>query len=117
MPVKDWLLFLPFVGFGVIANLLIKTGLGRLHLDSILSSLLLTSPWIWGGAVCYGLGLLNYLYLLNRLPLNLVQPFSAIAFVGVILVSRFVLGEPISSMRWVGIGLVAAGIVVIGRSA
>lgn len=120
MALRDWLLFIPFVGFGITANMLLKTGLNHLHLGGVWSiqNICATalSPWVWGGVACYGLGLVNYLYLLNRFPLNLVQPFSAVALVGVILASRFILGETISGVRWAGIVLVVAGIVIVGRS-
>ncbi len=120
MALRDWLLLVPFVGFGVVANMLIKTGLNHLHLGSLVSAkgivALLSSPWVMCGIFCYGMGLATYLYLLNRLPLNLVQPFSALAFVGVILASRFVLGEAISTVRWAGIILIFAGIIMVGRS-
>ncbi len=120
MSFRDWLLFLPFVGFGITANMLLKTGMNHLHLSGLtiqnICSIAL-SPWVWGGVACYGIGLMNYLYLLNRFPLNLVQPFSAVALVGVILASRFVIGEQISTERWAGIGLVVIGIIVVGRSA
>lgn len=121
MAIKEWLLFLPFVGFGITANMLIKTGLLRLGLGNLASlksiTVVISSPWVWGGVICYALGLLTYIYLLNRYPLNLVQPFSAVAFVGVILASYFILSEPIPSVRWAGVALICVGIVLVGRSA
>lgn len=111
-------MFIPFVACGIIANLLIKTGLAGVN-TSLLSKggivSMVSSPRIMGGILCYAVGLLSYLYLLRRFPLNVVQPFSAMAFVGVILASYFVLGEPIPNIRWLGVGLITAGIILVGR--
>jgi uncharacterized membrane protein len=111
-------MFIPFVACGIVANLLIKTGLAEVNV-SLLSKggivSMISSPRIVGGILCYGVGLLSYFYLLRKYPLNVVQPFSAVAFVGVIIASYFVLGEPIPNVRWLGVGFITAGIILVGR--
>jgi len=116
----EFLYFVPFIAFGTVANLLVKTGVSRIHLVKMLSFesfvAIVTSPYIWGGLLCYGAGFVCFIYLLNKFPLNIVQTFSALAFVTVILTSRFILGEPISALRWTGIALVFIGLILVGRS-
>ncbi len=81
------------IGFGPVLNLKIVLGLGAY-------------------ALCAAL----YIVLLRDLPLNVAQSFLAAQFIAIILASHLVLGEPIDAMRWVGIGLIAAGIAVVGFS-
>ena len=51
------------------------------------------------------------------LPLNIAQSFAAIQFIAVILASTLVLSEPIAIPRWIGIALIAIGIVIVGLTA
>jgi multidrug transporter EmrE-like cation transporter len=74
------------------------------------------SPWMMGGMLLYGVGALSWIMVLSRLDLSYAYPFLALNFVLVALVSRMVLGESIPLMRWVGIGLICAGIIVIANS-
>lgn len=120
MNLRDLLCFVPFIAFGVTANLLIKNGISRLNIDKIFtvdSFLSLgASPYILAGIFCYGMGFLGYIYVLHKFPLHIVQTFSALAVIAVILASRFILKEPISVTRWIGIVLVFAGLILVGRS-
>ena len=120
MRLIELLYFVPFIVFGTVANLLIKTGVSRLNIEKIFSTegllALVTSPYVLGGLLCYGAGFVIFVYLLYKFPLNIVQTFSALAFIIVILASRFILDEPISAIRWVGITMVFVGLVLVGRS-
>jgi uncharacterized membrane protein len=49
-------------------------------------------------------------------PLNVAQSYAAAQFVAVILASAILLGESIIVMRWLGIILITAGILVVAIS-
>jgi drug/metabolite transporter (DMT)-like permease len=53
---------------------------------------------------------------LKRTSLNLAQSIFALQFVLVIIAANVILGEAIGPQRWVGIGLIAAGLFVISMS-
>jgi drug/metabolite transporter (DMT)-like permease len=57
-----------------------------------------------------------YVLVLQWLPLNVAQSFTAAQFVAIILASALVLSEPIGPAQWVGITLIALGIFVVGWS-
>ena len=57
-----------------------------------------------------------YILILQWLPLNVAQSFAAAQFIAVILASSWFLSEPIEPSQWLGIGLIALGIVVVGWS-
>jgi len=71
------------------------------------------SPYMWCGMAAYAVALAMYLVLLTRLPLNVATSIAALNFVAVLLASRFVLGEPIPPLRYVGFACIVAGIYVV----
>lgn len=64
----------------------------------------------------YGIATIAWILVLRQAPLTRVYPLMALAFVLVPLGSRFVLGESLSPQYWIGVVLLAAGLVLIGRS-
>tara|TARA_R110002167_G_scaffold45545_5_gene136841 strand:+ start:1026 stop:1382 length:357 start_codon:yes stop_codon:yes gene_type:complete len=66
------------------------------------------------GVGLFGLSAIAYTVALRYLPLNLAQSFAALQFVGVILAAAVILSEPISVTRWLGIALIAVGILIVG---
>lgn len=75
----------------------------------------LASPWTWAGIVCYVLSFLSWLHVLRWVPLivafNLMNGVHILVPVG----SWLVLGESIPPARWVGIGLITAGLFLIAK--
>jgi hypothetical protein len=46
-------------------------------------------------------------------PLSLAFPLASLSYCGVLLASRFVLGEAVSRRRWLGVGLITAGVAIV----
>ena len=78
-------------------------------------ALKLRSPWLWSALVCLGLGLLVWLLVLQRLEVGIAYPMLSLNFVLVTLMARFVFHEPIDGRHWLGVALVIAGVVLLGR--
>lgn len=97
----------------VSGTLLLKIGVSRPGIGVIWPFSILS--WISiGGIAIFGFGLLGYLTVLESLALNVAQPiFIGGQFVGVVLASVLLLGEPIGVARLVGIALVFTGILVV----
>lgn len=66
------------------------------------------------GILAFGCALLIYAWVLRSVPLNVAQAFAAFQFVGVVLASAILLSEAIPPMRWVGLALISAGILLVG---
>jgi len=95
------------------ANLLMKLGVD----DAPSRALLELMSWrTFAGLAAFGFAGLFYAAALRFLPLNVAQSYAAAQFVAVILASRLVLGEPIASERWIGITLIAGGIIVVAAT-
>jgi drug/metabolite transporter (DMT)-like permease len=69
------------------------------------------------GLALFGCGGMLYAILLRQVPLNVAQVFAAAQFVGVGVAACLILGEPISPARWLGIGCICFGIVLVGLTA
>jgi len=74
------------------------------------------------GAVWLGIGILllffvAYLLVLSRADYSYVSPASAAGYAVVALLGYAVLGEEVAPVRWLGIGLICAGVVLVGRTA
>lgn len=106
--------FFVMIGLTVCANLLLKVAAGRGDLPAIFG---LVNVYTIVGLVAFGGAGIVYSWLLRSLPLNIAQSFSAVQFVAVIIASTVVLSEPIGLLRWLGIGLIAMGIIVVAWSA
>jgi len=77
---------------------------------------LVTSPYIMGGLVAYGLATLVWFNVLSRLPLSLAYPVMSLGYVVGVFASAIVFKEPVSLFRWLGVGLIVLGVGLVARS-
>ena len=121
---KSLLLVLFSVACGVLGQVALKTGMtqvGRIG-DAQTAYLLdtawrvLTTPMVLIGLASYGLGAVAWLVVLSRLDLSFAYPFLALNFVLITLASRFVLGEAVPPLRWIGVLIICCGVMVVARS-
>jgi drug/metabolite transporter (DMT)-like permease len=121
---KSIALILLSVAFGVVGQIALKTGMtqiGRIGGGQALAPLatalrVLGTPLVLIGLACYGLGAVAWLIVLSRLDLSFAYPFLALNFLLITLGSRFVLHEPVSLLRWLGVLVIAAGVIIVARS-
>lgn len=73
----------------------------------------LSSGAVWVGILCVILSLVSWLHVLRSVDLSLAYSVAGSIYALVPVASWVFLGEAISLLRWFGIGLVAAGILVI----
>ncbi|EZP73550.1 putative permease [Sphingomonas paucimobilis] len=78
---------------------------------------LIQSPMVLAGLGLYGVGALLWLFVLGRAPLSLAYPFVGMGFILTMLAGALYLGEGLSAARVGGTLLIAAGCVLVARSA
>jgi uncharacterized membrane protein len=76
----------------------------------------LFNPWVALGVSLLIVWLLSQMTLLSWADLSYVLPVTSVGYVLVALVGRFFLHEDISPGRWIGIGLIMMGVVIVGRT-
>jgi len=107
--------FAGLISLTIAANLMLKLGAAVPPAERVLFGLL---GWkSVAGLALFGCGGIRYAVLLRQLPLNVAQVFAAAQFVGVIMAAGLMLGEPISPARWLGIGCICFGILLVGLTA
>jgi drug/metabolite transporter (DMT)-like permease len=108
------LTFIAMIACTVVANLLLKAGARPVPSEPLLFGVF---SWkLVAGLGVFACAALLYAWVLRWVPLNVAQSFASAQFVAVILASALVLAEPIPVWRWLGIGLIAAGILVVAVS-
>jgi drug/metabolite transporter (DMT)-like permease len=119
---SSFLLILLSVSFGVAGQTALKLGVSQPGVaetaNSVLSiiGLIFKSPLVLLGLFFYAAGALAWIAVLARLDLSVAYPFLALNFVLVTLSGRFLLGETVPTLRWVGILVIIAGILLVAKS-
>ena len=75
------------------------------------------TPQIVVGLGIFCVSAIVWLIVLSRVPLSTAYPFAGITYVTTALIGRFVLGESVPGIRWLGIVLIVGGILLVSRSA
>lgn len=107
-----------FLVFTIGGNIFLKRGADEIELawkKEVLSHVV-TSPNVILGVMSYGLAAVFWFISLSLTPLNIAISVSACAYVMVVLVAFLLFQEPIPPVRWIGIGMIASGLIIIGRS-
>ena len=118
----DYLYILATIAFTVYGQLILKWRIG--HLDPLpagggdkLRQLVLWcfDPWIFSGFFAAFLASLAWMAAMTKFDLNHAYPFMALNFVIVLVLSAWLLAEPINGQKALGVLLIVAGTVVAAR--
>jgi uncharacterized membrane protein len=114
----------------VIALLVVSNVLGNFTLSRGLHQvgrLVSFSPWpyihaflnplVAMGVLLLITWLILQLSLLSRADLSYVLPVTSMSYVVTALMGKFLLHEPVSTERWIGIGLIVLGVSLVSRTA
>ncbi|MFJ2712140.1 transporter [Pseudomonas sp. NPDC087346] len=103
----------------VIGQLCFKLGLDRLpqlegdfRLQAFWGQVF-NAPLLWGGIGAYAIEFFVWIDALSRAPLSLLFPAAALAYCGVVLAGKLVLGETVSRRRWLGTLVITAGVMLV----
>jgi len=75
-----------------------------------------STPAIWGGLALFVASAAAWLIVLSKASLSFAYPFVALTYALILIFDRFVLGESVSPLRWAGVALIMAGIVLVSRT-
>ena len=122
---KSLILIFINILIGSVGQLMFKSGMmqvGRIGVGEISRPLatlgmVFTNPYILLALPLYAAALIMWLIVLSRLQLSFAYPFLSMAYVVNALLAQAILGEHISLLRWVAIGLICSGVIVMTRTA
>ena len=70
-------------------------------------------PWMLVCLGCYAVSVVVWAAAMSHVPVNYAYPFLALGFVAGAFMSQVLLGETIPPMRWLAIGVIVAGVVLL----
>lgn len=122
MTIRLFLLILASVSLSAVAQLALKIGTSGVAGKQAAGvgqevGALAQSPMVLAGLGLYGVGALLWLFVLGRAPLSLAYPFVGLGFILTMLAGAFFLDENVNAARILGTLLIAAGCVLVARSA
>lgn len=100
------------IKFGLIASAPSAAGL---NLFARIGRYLL-QPTIAAGLGIYGLGTLFWISAVSRREISILYPITALNYVMVTMGGKFLFGETVSAMRWLGIAVVVTGVALLQLS-
>jgi drug/metabolite transporter (DMT)-like permease len=121
---KSLFFILASVTMGVSGQLCLKAGMdqvGELSADSVSTIVqtifhVLTTPLVFIGLTFYVMGAAFWLVVLSKLDLSLAYPMLALTYILTPLAAQFILGEQVPTLRWLGVGIIFAGVVVVSQT-
>ena len=113
-------LILLSVFLGVVGQLVLKAGVGRLGALALggtgvhrVAWRVFTNPIIWGGLATYGLGTFFWLIALSRVELGYAYPFLSLSYVLVMVAAWIFFKEQVSLPRLLGVAVICFGVYAV----
>ena len=75
----------------------------------------LSNPWVLFGVALQAAFFAMYLVLISRADVSLILPLTAIDYIVVVFLAQLVLGEIVTSVRWIGVALIVVGVTLVSR--
>ena len=119
----DFLLVLTGVLLNAAAQLLLKAGAAsagplQLGFEPLRRAglALALHPGILGGLACYAISVVVWIVALSRVEVSIAYPMLSIGYVVNALLAGWRFGEVVNLQRWVGIGVISIGVILVARS-
>jgi len=76
----------------------------------------LGNPWVALGVALQAAFFFMYMALLSREDVSKVLPLTTLSYLVVGFLAQFMLAEPVTPLRWTGIGFIVLGVLLVGRT-
>ena len=118
MSFASFLLLIASVSASAGGSFFLKQGalaLGTIDGSNVLGAILsMVSKWqIWIGLSCYGLGVITYILLLNKVDLSIAAPLLATSYIFAVLLGVFFFKESVSISQMIGIAMIFCGAILL----
>jgi uncharacterized membrane protein len=123
LQVKTYILLLIMVTFGPLGDVFLGKGMKGVGAAAWGPSEIVhffarafTSGTVWLGIALLLAFFVAYTLVLSWADFSFVQPASSIAYGIVALLGHFLLGEVVSTTRWIGIAIICLGVLIVGHT-
>ena len=107
------LIFTPII-IAALGQLILKIGMNKVGQFNLIKTF--THPTILLGLSFYGVSLILWLLVLSKEKLSFVYPLVAFSYVVTVFLSKVILKETVPSLRWLGLGVIIIGILIVAKS-
>jgi uncharacterized membrane protein len=76
----------------------------------------LSNPWVLLGVALQAAFFFIYTALLSREDVSKVLPLTTLNYIIVAFFAQILLAEPVTAMRWTGIGFIVLGVFLVSRT-
>jgi drug/metabolite transporter (DMT)-like permease len=76
----------------------------------------LGNPWVLLGVAFQAAFFFIYMALLSREDVSKVLPLTTLNYIIVAFCAQLLLAEPVTALRWTGIGFIVLGVFLVGRT-
>ena len=115
-----YLIMLFVVAFNVCGHVFLKAGmnqLGSITPGELIADFtrIFTNVSVLFGLFCYVSSVAGYMVLLSKIDISIAYPVvTSLAYGAIVLVSFFIFKEPFSTVKWLGLGLILGGVLLVG---
>lgn len=114
-----WMLLFIGVLMSAAGGILLKVGAVQVQYDNGAVEIIRQVIFNWGiavGALMYFIPVLIWIFLLKKVELSLLQPLFSLVYVITPILAGVFLNESVSAGRWMGIGVILIGVVIVVRN-
>jgi multidrug transporter EmrE-like cation transporter len=106
-----------------VAQLMLKAGMSQIgHFEFSLTNAVpiglkvMANPPIIGGLFMYVMSVVVWLLVLSRVQVSFAYPMLSIGYIVNAVAANYLFGEPLTSMRMLGIFIIIAGVYLVAQS-
>ena len=123
MSLISFILIFTGVMLNAAAQILMKAGTNAIgHFEFSMENILpiglkLATEWhIVTALFCYAFSVVVWILALSRVPVSIAFPLLSMAYIVTAVAAWYLLGEPLSMTKLVGIGVIILGVIIISRA-
>lgn len=117
-----WIMLFSAILLNVCGHVFLKAGMNKVGgIDPLLlildfKKVFLSTPFVLLGICSYVASVALYMVVLSRTYLSFAYPLMmSTGYVLIVLVSWQIFKEPFSFLKWIGMGLILIGVILIGK--
>lgn len=114
-----WMLLLVGVLMSAAGGLFLKIGAIQIQYDQGLIEIFRQVVFNWKiitGVLMYFIPVLIWIFLLKKVELSFLQPLFSMVYVITPALAIIFLNENVTTVRWMGIGVILIGVIIVARN-
>lgn len=119
MTTIHWMLLLIGVLMSAVGGLFLKIGAVQIQYDDGVIEIFRQVVFNWKiivGVLMYFIPVLIWIFLLKKVELSFLQPLFSMVYVVTPVLASIFLNENVTIARWLGIGAIIIGVIIVARS-